>query len=187
MHTLHTPVDRCFKKFFTLFSTTHLNLLFAWIRNEKRRIRLLKQVIICSQDNLRQWWFICVLTILRGPISHLYTDTVCSLGMWVIKSLSYFCEIVFYFQVCDALYCKMMLRLSVIGSQTHVFWHFSWIRIVIGRSDCFLQTLPLLCLSCDSVRNWVIRSEGIAKEIPAVTFKVLIPITSPSCWERTSN
>lgn len=40
---------------------------------------------------------------------------------------------------------------------------------------------PLACLSWDSARNCRILSEGMAKEIPAVTFSVLIPITSPSC------
>lgn len=40
---------------------------------------------------------------------------------------------------------------------------------------------PLACLSCDSARNCRILSEGMAKEIPAVTFSVLMPITSPSC------
>lgn len=79
-------VDRCLKRFLPFFFTVYLNL-FAWIINENRRIKLLKQVIICSQDHLRQWWFISVLTILRGLISHISTDAVCSLGVWVIKSL----------------------------------------------------------------------------------------------------
>lgn len=39
---------------------------------------------------------------------------------------------------------------------------------------------PLACRSCDSVRNFLILSDGMAKEIPAVTFRVLMPITSPS-------
>lgn len=44
---------------------------------------------------------------------------------------------------------------------------------------------PLACLSCDSARNCLILSEGMAKEIPAVTFRVLMPITSPSCGTHT--
>lgn len=42
---------------------------------------------------------------------------------------------------------------------------------------------PLLCLASDSVRKRLILSEGMAKEIPAVTFRVLMPITSPS-WKK---
>lgn len=44
-----------------------------------------------------------------------------------------------------------------------------------------LRLSPLLYLVCDSVRKWLILSEGMAKEIPAVTFRVLMPMTSPSC------
>lgn len=40
--------------------------------------------------------------------------------------------------------------------------------------------IPLDCLSYDSARNCRILSEGMAKEMPAVTFSVLIPMTSPS-------
>lgn len=39
---------------------------------------------------------------------------------------------------------------------------------------------PLACRSWDSVRNFLILSDGIAKAMPAVTFRVLMPITSPS-------
>lgn len=43
-----------------------------------------------------------------------------------------------------------------------------------------MNVVPLASLSYDSARNCRILSDGIAKEIPAVTFNVLIPITSPS-------
>lgn len=46
---------------------------------------------------------------------------------------------------------------------------------------------PLDCLSWDSARNCRILSEGIAKDIPAVTFSVLMPITSPSYSNRYKN
>lgn len=42
--------------------------------------------------------------------------------------------------------------------------------------------LPFNWRSWNSARNCLIRSEGIAKEIPAVTFSVFMPITSPSWW-----
>lgn len=54
-------------------------------------------------------------------------------------------------------------------------------KIIISINCCYSSIEPLACLSCDSARNCLILSEGMAKEIPAVTFSVLIPITSPSC------
>lgn len=50
-----------------------------------------------------------------------------------------------------------------------------------GIQHVFKVLWPLACLSYDSVRNSLILSDGMAKEIPAVTFRVFIPITSPSC------
>lgn len=44
---------------------------------------------------------------------------------------------------------------------------------------------PVRCLWKESPRKRVILSDGIAKEIPAATFRVLIPITSPSCRGRS--
>lgn len=44
---------------------------------------------------------------------------------------------------------------------------------------------PLTCLSWNSVRKRVMRSEGMAKEMPAATFSVLMPMTSPS-WAGQS-
>ena len=38
----------------------------------------------------------------------------------------------------------------------------------------------MTCLSWNSVRNCMMRSEGMAKEMPAVTLRVLMPMTSPS-------
>lgn len=51
-------------------------------------------------------------------------------------------------------------------------------------AGCLNLSLPLAWRSWDSVRNFLILSDGIAKEIPAVTFRVFIPITSPSCKAR---
>lgn len=48
-----------------------------------------------------------------------------------------------------------------------------------------LSSSPLLCLSRESLRKRVILSEGIANEIPAATFRVLMPITSPSSNTET--
>lgn len=39
---------------------------------------------------------------------------------------------------------------------------------------------PFICRSYDSARNCRILSDGIANDIPAVTFSVLMPMTSPS-------
>ncbi len=63
-----------------------------------------------------------------------------------------------------------------------------WLEMLSKQSKCFRFSTfnpsfcpwPLACLSWDSARNCRILSEGIAKDIPAVTFSVLIPITSPS-------
>ena len=44
--------------------------------------------------------------------------------------------------------------------------------------------LPFNWRSWNSAKNCRMRSEGIAKEIPAVTFNVFMPITSPSCQRR---
>lgn len=41
-------------------------------------------------------------------------------------------------------------------------------------------SVPLLVLSWNSERKRVMRSEGMAKEMPAATLSVLMPITSPS-------
>lgn len=43
-----------------------------------------------------------------------------------------------------------------------------------------LGALPLTCLSWNSVRKRAMRSEGMAKEMPAATLSVLMPMTSPS-------
>lgn len=43
--------------------------------------------------------------------------------------------------------------------------------------------LPLPCLSWNSVRKRAMRSEGMAKEMPAATLSVLMPMTSPS-WRE---
>lgn len=43
------------------------------------------------------------------------------------------------------------------------------------------ELTPLMCLSWNSERKRVMRSDGMAKEMPAVTFRVLMPMTSPSC------
>lgn len=55
-----------------------------------------------------------------------------------------------------------------------------WLIISLSKQ---WSTVPLACLSWDSVRNFLILSDGIANEIPAVTFNVLIPMTSPS-WRN---
>lgn len=44
--------------------------------------------------------------------------------------------------------------------------------------------VPLFCFPSESFKKRVILSEGMAKEIPAATFSVLIPITSPSLQDR---
>lgn len=66
------------------------------------------------------------------------------------------------------------------------------ILVCLNRVDIFdlahfsplFCSWPLACLSWDSARNCWILSEGMAKDIPAVTFSVLIPITSPSYSNR---
>lgn len=47
------------------------------------------------------------------------------------------------------------------------------------------SAVPLTCLSWNSARKRVMRSEGMAKEIPAATLSVLMPMTSPS-WAGPS-
>ncbi len=70
-----------------------------------------------------------------------------------------------------------------------------WLEMLFKQSKCFRFSTfnppfcpwPLACLSWDSARNCWILSEGIAKDIPAVTFSVLMPITSPSYSNRHKN
>lgn len=50
----------------------------------------------------------------------------------------------------------------------------------VGKGQPWGFSLPLTCLSWNSVRNCTMRSEGMAKEMPAVTLRVLMPMTSPS-------
>lgn len=60
----------------------------------------------------------------------------------------------------------------------------NWTYLLFVSKCCSsVDPWPLLCLDWDSVRKRLILSEGIAKEIPAVTFRVLMPITSPS-WKK---
>jgi hypothetical protein len=46
------------------------------------------------------------------------------------------------------------------------------------------SSLPFTCLFWNSERKRVMRSEGMAKEMPAATLSVLMPMTSPSWAER---
>lgn len=55
-----------------------------------------------------------------------------------------------------------------------------WRKILLNFDPVVAGLLPLYCLSWALSRNRLIRSDGMAKEIPAVTFSVFIPITSPS-------
>lgn len=57
------------------------------------------------------------------------------------------------------------------------------IHTLFSSTNSLVQKLPhvpLLCFPNESFKKRVILSEGMAKEIPAATFRVLIPITSPS-------
>ena len=53
-----------------------------------------------------------------------------------------------------------------------------------GKKSPNQLPLPFSWRSWNSAKNCRMRSEGIAKEIPAVTFSVFMPITSPSCQRR---
>lgn len=76
--------------------------------------------------------------------------------------------------------------------KTNIYWLILWIWITfrswlnreyvfeLAHFSLLFCSWPLACLSWDSAKNCRILSEGIAKDIPAVTFRVLIPITSPS-------
>lgn len=77
---------------------------------------------------------------------------------------------------------KTALTGSTVGledKKTFLFWFSNTLHIHFQTHS----TIPFDCLSWDSVKNFLILSDGIAKEIPAVTFNVLIPITSPS-WRN---
>ena len=53
-----------------------------------------------------------------------------------------------------------------------------------GKKSPNQLPLPFSWRSWNSAKNCRMRSEGIAKEIPAVTFSVFMPITLPSCQRR---
>lgn len=46
------------------------------------------------------------------------------------------------------------------------------------------SSLPFTCLFWNSERKRVMRSDGMAKEMPAATLSVLMPMTSPSWAKR---
>lgn len=48
------------------------------------------------------------------------------------------------------------------------------------------SSLPFTCLFWNSERKRVMRSEGMAKEMPAATLSVLMPMTSPSWAKRAA-